>query len=397
MSWHSRVAWLAWALLLLVVCGKAFLVPHSHTVWPVYQASAAHWWHGQPLYHSYPGLDLFRYSPTFAIAVTPLAFLPPAVGGALWAGANVLALLGAAVVLWDHVLPRTENDDSRIGYLLLTCLAGISLVWNLQCNALLLAAVAFGLAALRQQRWWLAAFLLVAAVFIKVWAVAVVLLVLARWPKRMTGPMLIALLALAAIPFLTRSPVAVANSYAQWWHSLTSTSQTRWPGFRDAWTIWEQFGPVSPLAYRLAQLGAALTVFLLCLWGARRPLPLRQQLTWVLGGGLCWQLLFGPASEQVTYGILAPLLSWGLVTSWRHRLVRYWLGSAYLILVLCTLGDVERGLRGLIPGAQALLPLSVVLVAVWLLMDMGKDWFCTLPEGESATNSLLPDHARGIS
>ena len=49
-----------------------------------FAASSAHWWADQSLYDEYPGLDRFRYSPAFAVAVTPLAALGPTAGGILW-------------------------------------------------------------------------------------------------------------------------------------------------------------------------------------------------------------------------------------------------------------------------------------------------------------------------
>src|SRR5712692_5430755 len=84
-SHHLR--WLTTAL--IVWCGltagvavHAYLYPWSHTVFDVYGPASRNWWAGENLYLHRN--DYFRYSPLFAVAITPFAILPDSWGNAAW-------------------------------------------------------------------------------------------------------------------------------------------------------------------------------------------------------------------------------------------------------------------------------------------------------------------------
>jgi len=114
-----------------------------------------------------------------------------------------------------------------------------------------------GLAAVRRGQWWTAALALALPIFIKVWPIAVVLLLLVCWPRQLTGRLLAVCGALALVPFLTRPPDIVAWQYREWYATLVGPVRERWPGYRDAWTIWSSLRPCynvkptrSPIASR---------------------------------------------------------------------------------------------------------------------------------------------------
>jgi alpha-1,2-mannosyltransferase len=361
-------AYLVWLILLVAVGVKALVSPEMHSVWPVFATGSGHWWKGQSLYGYYPGLDLFRYSPTFAVLLTPLALLPLRLGGCLWGALNVGLLLASLQAVQRHILPGNFGPRGRSAFLLLAAAMAVAMVWNLQGNALILALVTLGAVAIAKQRWWAAAFLLAAPVFFKVWPLAAVLLLIACWPRQLAGRFALAFAAFALVPFLTASPTAVVAAHAEWSHYLTLTSAWRWPGHRDAWTVWEAIAtPVNPQAYRLLQALLALGALALCLRCRFRPVSQRQLLTVVLGSWVCWQLLVGPGTERNTYGLIAPLMSWGVVFAWKERQGRLCVGLSCLLLLLFSIGEVERGLGLWFPGAKAMIPLSVAGYAVWLI------------------------------
>ncbi|MBK7855412.1 MAG: DUF2029 domain-containing protein [Bacteroidetes bacterium] len=50
----------------------------------IFKDSFQHFLQGLNLYANYPPVDLFKYSPTFAVLMSPFAFLPDWLGLTLW-------------------------------------------------------------------------------------------------------------------------------------------------------------------------------------------------------------------------------------------------------------------------------------------------------------------------
>ena len=366
--WISRALTL-WIILAIAAGVKAIIQPSSHTVYPVFAAGARHWYADMPLYVDYEGLDLFRYTPTFAVAVTPFGVFPDIIGGVLWNLASVGVLLWSLRILVRDVFPGSWPPWREAAFLGLTLVGSVRGVWAGQNNALLFASAAFGMAAIARKRWWMASLLLALPVFIKVWPIALVLLLMACWPRQLIGRFVVAVAALALVPFLTRPPTVVLAAYHQWWEMLVSTGPVRWPGYRDAWTIWEQIvQPVSHLGYVAMQLGTAGLVLGWCLWQRRRTTSARQLLTLIMSIWVAWQLLFGPGTERLTYLIIAPMVAWALVTSYAERGGRMLSLVAWLMTGILGTGGAERALLPYFSAAPAILPAGVVVFVVWLVI-----------------------------
>jgi len=386
-----RLAVGLWIALAAAVCVKSMVQGGIHSVYPVYAWGSRHWWADQPLHAIYRDLDLdiYRYSPTFAIVFTPFALLPDWLGASLWGILSVAATFFALRVMVRELLPGLWPPRREGWFLGLTLFGSMSGIWSGQSNSLLLAIVIFAAVAIKRQRWWTASFLLALPVFIKIWPIAVVLLLMACWPKQLTWRFAIIAVALALIPFLTRPFSVVAGQYRQWYLSLIDQNQGRWAGFRDAWTIWENlWPPVSQRGYQVLQLVSALPVLLWCLYQRRRinDLPIsghrasgRERageradvtdgylLMAIISIWVSWQLLFGPGSEQLTYGLIAPSVAWAVLTSFAEKKHRLWTTLTWLALVLLSCGEIETPLLRLHPAFAMLLPLSVVSFVVWLI------------------------------
>jgi len=67
------------------------------------------------------------------------------------------------------------------------------------------------------------------------------------------------------------------------------------------------------------QFGTAALVLLWCLWKKQRTGSSGYLLTLVLSIRACWQLLFGPGTEQVTYGIIAPSMAWSVAATFGSK------------------------------------------------------------------------------
>ena len=423
---HLRHALALWVILAAAVSVKIVLLGGHRQVYPVFAASSHHWWADKPLYVPYgvaEGIDVFRYSPTFAVAFTPLAYLPESLGAAVWSLASIAILVWAMHVLVRDVLPppspgkgdrsnlpeRPSGCFAQIGpvpfsptwspwqeRLFLTLTLGGSAVgiWSGQSNALVLALLALGLAAIAHGRWWTASLLLAVPVFIKIWPLAIVLLLVVCWPRQLTWRLIVVCLVLALLPFLTRPPGTVLEQYHGWYVVLSGPLQARNDGYRDAWTFWEQLCPlvhcranwaglISHRVYVAIELAAALGVLGWCLWQGRRnsllvptlrvgttdiaPVRTGHLLTLILSIWAAWQLLFGPATEQFTYGIIAPSAAWAVLVSFAEKKARWLTLAAWTLLALAPAGDIESAIGRIFPASPILAPLGVVLFIAWLV------------------------------
>jgi hypothetical protein len=256
------------------------------------------------------------------------------------------------------------------------------------------ALIVLGLAAILRQRWWTAAFLLAAPVFIKLWPIAMVLLLITLWPRQLTGRFLLACAVFASIPFLTRPSETVAWQYAEWYRDLTGPGPLHACGaevksvldkenqdptgshrpharaiwYRDAWTIWNELcPPVHDGVYHALQLASAAGVLCWCLWQRRQTITANHLMMRVFSIWAAWQLLFGPSAEQLTYGILAPSASWAVLVSYTEKKARWLTTTVWAILVLFSSGDIESAACRVLPASKILMPLAAVLFLAWLL------------------------------
>jgi hypothetical protein len=269
----------------------------------------------------------------------------------------------------------TRQKDEGV-FLSLSLAGSIVGIWSGQSNALMLAMILLGLAAIVRRHWWQAAWWLAAPVFIKLWPAALASILALFWPRRLAGRLAAACAAMALLPFLTRPPGTVLWQYHQWYLALTGPFQGRWSGYRDAWTIWEQAASwlrvgadAAPYreAYTAAQLLTAAAVLVWCLRQRRREPSNSRLLMAVFSMWAAWQLLFGPATEQLTYGLTAPAAAWAVTTSFAEKRGRVWTLAAWGLTAMMPSGDIEQTVVRALPGGMAILPLGVAMLAGWLV------------------------------
>src|SRR5262249_44686668 len=129
---------------------------------------------------------------------------------------------------------------------------------NLLLAGLLLAAVA----AAAHGRWALCAACVALATAVKVYPLALGLLLAAAYPRRLGGRRPLALALLAGLPFLLQEPGYVARQYGLWLARVATTDEARryWPAamaYRDLWLLLRLAHVPVPLgAYQALQLAA---------------------------------------------------------------------------------------------------------------------------------------------
>jgi hypothetical protein len=366
-----RIALLAWVVFAGALVVKILVQKLDHSLYGDFVIGPRRWWANLPMYDTLA----YYYSPTFAVLFTPFALLPDWLGQTIWGLISVGLFLWSLRAFYRDVLPKHWPWQAEPIFLTLVLAASARGIWSLQSNAILMAGVLFGAAAVARGQWWRAAFLLAAPVHIKLWPIVAGGLLSVLWPKKMIGRFAISCAALALIPFLTKAPAKVVDYYQSWTQRLIDRQATaqRFTGYRDAWTIWEQiYRPVDKQAYFILSAIAGLAVFGWSLWlrhSRRTDRSDAEIATYTLAAWATWQLLFGPGTERLTYLIIAPFATWAVITSFIERR-RQWLATAaFVTTFVLGAGFAERILVRIAPAAVALQPVGIILFAAWLVFQ----------------------------
>ncbi len=358
----TREAWIFWGLVLAVLEGMIFLpalgheilgpsvtfAPPSKATYPYYEKAGHDWLEGRDLYQDVG--ETCRYSPLLHALLVPLAMLPEEAGMALWRLVNAAAFLGGMYWWCRAVLPRGLSDGLRGLVLVASFPLAIGSLHNYQSNPLMTGAMLAATAAAVQCRWNLAAAGLALACLLKLYPVALALLLILVFPRRLAWRFLAALAVGLGLPFLLQDPAYVARQYGNWLTNLQVDDRAHmalYRAYRDLWLLVRILHlPVSLAAYHGIQIaGAALAAGLVLLLKRRNGDP-----AWLVNAALglscCWIGLLGPATESSTFIVLAPTMGWALADVWhadRGRALRWLVLASFSLFVLARLVGLFHG------------------------------------------------------
>lgn len=396
---HARrsIPWI-WAVLAISLCVKTYLQPVTHTVYPVFVAGSQSWRADRNLYVR--SVYEYEYSPPFAAAFVPFTYFAIWSGGILWSLLNVGLLYWSLRALIRDVFPDKWSGRQQLVFSILVVAASARGFWSAQSNMLVFALIALAASAIARRRWWAASFLLTIPVYIKVWPLAAAMLLMACWPRQLIGRFVAAMAAIATLPFLTKPASIVVWQYRNYFEALTGAMQLR-ELYRDVWMLWEIVcPPVIPHAYLLLQLGMAVAALTMCLWQVQHAPSERHVLTSILGFWVAWQLTFGPGVERNTFCLIAPMTSWGLITSFSSRdglFSKMLIASSFGVTTLLSFGAVERSIEPYFPAILAAVPVSVMLFATWLVLHVRREarpaLAVALPSGDVSPGRAIPQFA----
>jgi len=366
----QRAAVVAWSVALVFLGGNALLRPYSHSVYPVYAGAGRHWLGTEPLYETASGQEPYRYSPLAAAFFVPFALLPDGPAGLLWRWLGTALFLGGLEWVrrsfWLAALTRPQQ-----GLLFLLPLPfALGNVHNGQANLLVLGLLLLALGAVANGRWNLAAVSVAVACYFKLYPIAVGLLLVALFPRRLGLRLALALVAGFLLPFLLQRPEYVADQYATWIRSLAGDDRQR--GSHRYWyrdvrllcSLW--IAPMSYRAYLVLQVSGGSGIAAACLWARRAGLRPTRLLTLVLGLGCCWMTALGPATESSTYVLLGPAAAWLVLagSTERHPIGLRTLGLVgYGLLVVSQAAATLPGGWGRQLQALGPQPLAALLVS----------------------------------
>jgi hypothetical protein len=326
---------------------------------------------------------MYRYSPLVAALLAPLGMLPRPLDEILWRLVNLAVYLGALAWWSRAVLPRPLTAAQLAGLYLLIVPMSLGNLNNGQANLAVIGLLLAGTAAVAQRRWPLAGTAAALACLLKLYPLAVGLLLALVRPRRFTVCFVVALLVGLALPFVLQHPAYAAAQYRAWLSYLQFDDRTSWApaiAYRDLrlfLTVWLACpGPGHYLALQL--LGAAACAAL-CWAACRHGWTQRRLLTLLLALGCVWMTVLGPCTEACTYVLLAPSLAWTLMESWleqRWVVGRVLATAGYALFLAHVIAGWMGGLTVQV-HALGLHPVAALLVAAGVLANEYCWWLQT--------------------
>ncbi len=388
-----------WSLAALAVAARVALSPTANTVFGVFQAAGARWLAARPLY---PRAGEFLYSPLAAAAFAPFASLPSPWGDILWRLGTMVPYVLTVAASLRKLFPQ-DASARGVGLLLLLALS-VGNLNNGQASPLVLALLAMALHSSGRGRWNLAALLIAAATFFKLYPLAFGLLLAVLYPRELAWRLGAALGGLLLVSCVLQNPGYVLAQYRSWFACLGADRRRLADGvghWRDAYLLLRLAKiPISIGWYAAIQTaaGGALAVF--GWWAQRARQWSYDRLSFlILALGACWVVLFGPSTELATYIFLGPAFAFAgaRVLSIPGRLRRAPLPAPALLLGSFAWLEMAEGLNAWVPAVRrnlalhALQPLGALAFgagALVLLLDDG--WWPQTPSGNSFNPEPLP-------
>jgi hypothetical protein len=312
---------MAWTTALLVLIVRFCFGLHRAYAFMDYMLAGSHWVRGENLYVNWRG---FLYSPAAAAFFAPFACLPLPLAYILWLLLSVAVLLGGlTAILKTGLFSGINQKNSGIVYLLLLPFT----LGNLdvgQANPFVIGFLMLAVAAVCDEHWNTAAFCIAIPTFFKIYPLALGLLICVIAPRRFSWRLLIALLVLAAAPFLFQHWSYISEQYQAWVATRSGDDRRVYPINYvplDFWFLihWIAHLPIGHWLYSLIQLGTGAAVALFSFWGTWRQWSTERVLNGLFVLASVWMVLWGPATESHTYLLLAPALVLALVQSINER------------------------------------------------------------------------------
>jgi hypothetical protein len=360
-----------WLTLLVLICARAALWPKKQSVYPIFSDAGQNWVRGDNLYDEHfllIGIDQYRYSPLATVFFVPISYLPDAVGGVLWRLFNMAVFFGGfaayARTVWPGRPALTAAAVGCLGWLLLTTSLGS--LNNGQANPLVIGALLFAVTWVHRGRWNAATLALCVAIFLKIYPVAMALLLVVAFPRQLGWRLVLFVAVGLALPFAFQRPAYVADQYRQWLDYLANEDRSTRrlaDSYRDFHLLLRWVGlPASRGTYLAVQLAAAAAVAAMVQFGRLRRWPRRALLHHLFNLGCLWIILFGPATENCTYILLAPTLAFAVWEAFAVPRPLWTRGLLTAIVCIFVAGAVITALPGGRDWTYPLNPLAALLL-----------------------------------
>jgi Glycosyltransferase family 87 len=356
-----------WIIIFLGLAVRTLANPNRATAFTVYRLAGIHWLNAQHLYGDWRG---FVYSPLAAVFFTPFGLLPPRWGNLCWTWLNAaIFLLGVRALLSGSIYPGIKPRYHGIVYLLLVPLVLGNLDTG-QANPTVIGLVLLAVAAVPAERWSLAALCVTAATYLKIYPLAVGLILFLMAPRRLGWRLFLALVVLGILPFLFQHWSYVSQQYHEWISTRSADDRRLYPIKDvplDLWFLLVRLGhlPIPGFVYSAFQMLSGGAIALFCLVGVWKDWPKERLLAGILALLCIWMTLCGPATELQTYVLLAPAIVLTVVNA-VFASQPLWLRIGMLLVYLLMVLAVAR--TSFLPSQKGLWILTIQPVAAILFL-----------------------------
>ena len=305
--------------------------------------------------------------------MTPMARLPLKLASISWRLVGVFCFLAA--LRWTcrvGVPDKFASEKSPLIFLLILPLS-LGNLNNGQANVLVLATLLAAIAAVMRGCWMAAAIVLTIAVMIKIYPLAIALLLVVMFPRQLLWRFALCLIVAVALPFALQKFDYVTRQYNDWLLYLrtedrSSRSLSEWYNdLRLLFRVW--FVPLSTMTYVIIQLAAGAAIAVLAVVGKIRHWPMQLLIAWIFSLSCCWMTLLGPATESATYVLIAPATAWivcELLVRGGGAIETAWIAGIYALQLLAGMASWFGGMKRFGVYASPL-ALSALLLAAYLL------------------------------
>ncbi len=272
--------------------------PYTHyNNYLIFKDSFFHLIEGKDLYQLFPSeeFDYYKYSPSFALAMSPIAYLPDGIGLFIWNLLNSIVLFFAI-----YKLPL-QTERQKLWMFLFVFIELITSIQNSQSNGIIAGLILFAFIFQERKRTVLATLFIVLTVFIKLFGLVALALFLLYPNKRKSvlytigWMVLIGLLPLMVIPFSQLSFLYKS------WFTLLGNDQHASYGLSIAGCVHSWFGVENKNLFVVA----GVLLFCVPLLIRRNCFAILRFRLYVLASVLIWMVIFNHKAESPTFIIAA--------------------------------------------------------------------------------------------
>ncbi|HEV3383677.1 MAG TPA: glycosyltransferase family 87 protein [Gemmata sp.] len=391
----QRIAVIAWVVVVAGIFGRVALSPRlPPSVIPVYRAAAERWMAGEDLYSSQHLWHVYRYPPCFAPSFVPFTYFPPRLGELLWRSLTIAVMLSGLWLWAKHALQLNPGQRGALFVLALPlCLTSLN---NGQANILLAGLLLHGATAAIRCRGMLAGICVAVATAIKVYPIAVGMLLACANPKRIIPWLVVSIAGLAALPFLLAPVDYVAGEYLGFVKTVGSDTRHEIDHPeppRDLFLVMRNYLVVpSEHTYGIIVLSVAAGMACTVAFASFRVRDPRISLVLAFDLGCVWMTVFGPATEPHTFALLAPTAAACLILSRTSTAQFAMTLCAYLLLITPVIRDFFP--NGRVLHNLGIQPLGgLLLLGTFVMKWISDGIFCASKRGRDMIKVCEPSLA----
>jgi hypothetical protein len=314
------------------------------------------------LYSFYPKeyADLFKYSPTFALAMGVFYVLPDWAGLLAWNLLNVFTLFCALSKM------KFQSEKVLIFVLLYVLMELILSTQNAQSNALVAGLIIMAFNAFENRKTFFASLFLAVGVFIKIYSLIGFLLLL-LYPQKAKSILYVAVncLILFILPLIIISPDQLVLQYANWWQLIQADAG-------------ESTGMSMYAFVNLLSVSNAARMISLIAGFALLSLPFLLRITMnsyrerisMLAMLLLWMVVFNPKAESPTYIIVMTGIALWCWSGHMYRVKKVLAALALFFTSLWFTDLIPKAIKTCFIDAQFVKPLFPCIILFILFYEL---------------------------